>query len=333
MEGQDPLLGQILGDDFRVVRLLGFGGFARVYLAEQLSVGRRKVALKVLHAAHGDVASAVAGLKREAAYLAMVRSPCFPRVLRTGTTPEGIPYFAMELVHGRTLETEIRERGPFPVDEAIPVLDQVMDGVVELHARDIVHRDLKPGNLFLEPVPGLGPQVRMVDLGSARAAYESDSRTAQGGGLTVGSPPYAAPETALTGQTSEASDLYSLGCVAYEILAGARALHLPNADARTFLEYLRGTGPIPVHRLGSLNPEVPEAVEEVVHKALQRDPRMRWGSVQEFRQAIRMESLPFLKDSEAFRVFLGNRTTGPRPEGTGPSRLWDRINPLRFRKG
>jgi serine/threonine protein kinase len=70
MDGQDPLLDQILGDDFRVLRLLGFGGFARVYLAEQLSVGRRKVALKVLHAAHGDMASAVGGLKREAAFLA-----------------------------------------------------------------------------------------------------------------------------------------------------------------------------------------------------------------------------------------------------------------------
>jgi len=331
MDGPDPLLDQILGDDFRVLRLLGFGGFARVYLAEQLSVGRRKVALKVLHAAHGDMASAVGGLKREAAFLAMVRSPCFPRVLRTGSTPAGIPYFAMELVHGRTLETEIRERGAFPLDQALPVLDQAMEGVVELHARDIVHRDLKPGNLFLEPVPGLGPQVRMVDLGSARAAYEPDSRSGQGG-MLPGTPLYAAPETAVTGQTSEASDLYSLGCVAYEVLAGARAIHLSNADAETVLGYLRGDGSIPVHRLGSLNPEVPEAVEEVVHKALHRDPRMRWGSVREFRQALRTAALPHLGNAEAVRVLLRQRGAEPPADGPGPSRFWDRINPLRFRK-
>ena len=110
MADQDPLIDTILGDDFRVVRQIGFGGFGRIYLAEQISVGRRKVALKVLHAMHGDQAAAVVGLKREAAFLALVRSPCFPRILRTGSTPAGLPYFAMELVKGTPL-TEFCDAG------------------------------------------------------------------------------------------------------------------------------------------------------------------------------------------------------------------------------
>ena len=334
----DPLLDTILGDDFKVVRQIGFGGFGRIYLAEQLSVGRRKVALKVLHAMHGDQAAAVAGLKREAAFLALLRSPCFPRILRTGTTPAGLPYFAMELVVGRTLDATIRESGPLPLANAALVLDAVFDSVAELHARDIVHRDIKTGNIVLEQVPGVGVKVRMLDLGSARAAYEKDPVVSPSRPLSVGSPPFIAPETAKTGTTSDLSDIYSLGAVAYEVLCGVRALHLKDTSPDSYVHYLLSDKPIPTYRIGTLNPEIPEPVEAVVHKALAREPKDRFSSVAEMRQALLAGVLPVVGASRDVSALALARAPGaalaPGAEGAAePERHGlAKLLPLRFRK-
>jgi serine/threonine-protein kinase len=341
MSEADPLLDTILGDDFRVVRQIGFGGYGRIYLAEQLSVGKRKVALKVLHAMHGDQAAAVAGLKREAAFLALLRSPCFPRILRTGTTPLGLPYFAMELVIGKTLDATIRESGPLSLPNAALVLDSVLDSVAELHARDIIHRDIKTGNIVLEQVPGVGLKVRVLDLGSARPAYEKDPVLNPSRPLSVGSPPFVAPETAKSGITSDLSDIYSLGAVAFEVLCGVRALHLKDTSPESYVQYLLSDKPIPTYRVGTLNPEVPEAVEAVVQKALSREPRQRYASVVEFRQALLDVVLPLVGASMDVAALALARAPGaatpvgttpvPAPEAERGGRL-GRLIPLRFRK-
>jgi serine/threonine-protein kinase len=337
----DPLLDTILGDDFRVVRQIGFGGYGRIYLAEQLSVGRRKVALKVLHAMHGDQVAAVAGLKREAAFLALLRSPCFPRILRTGTTPAGLPYFAMELVVGRTLDATIREGGPLPLPIAALVLDAVLDSVAELHARDIIHRDIKTGNIVLEQIPGVGTRVRVLDLGSARAAYEKDPVISPTRPLSVGSPPFVAPETARTGVTSDLSDIYSLGAVAYEVLCGVRALHLKDTTPDSYVQYLLSEKPIPTYRVGTLNPDIPESLEAVVQKALAREPRERYASVVEFRQALLDAVLPLVgatRDVAALALARapGNSVPAVRPpaQPSDPEKggRLARLLPLRFRK-
>ena len=246
MTGTVPT-GQVLADDFRILRQIGFGGYARVYLAEQLSVGRRKVAIKILHAVHvqefGE--AAIADLKREASYLAMLRSPCFPRVLRTGITPDGRPYFVMEYVAGRNLETQVRESGPLGIDRAVAVLEDVCEGLTEMHSRDILHRDLKPGNVVVEDIPGGGWRANLLDLGSAKPIYEPDPPPETGKSLEKGSPPYLAPEIATTGRFSERTDIYGLGTIAYEILAGIRALHLTDTSPESFVRYLKGDGPIP----------------------------------------------------------------------------------------
>lgn len=331
----DKLMGTILGDDFRVARQLGFGGYARVYAAEQLSVGKRLVAVKVLHAMHNDVSAAVAGLKREAAYLALMRSPCFPRILRTGTTPDGLPYFVMELVSGRTLDVAIRESGAMSLKQAAPILDSLMEGVAEMHARDIVHRDIKTGNVVLEESAGFGVRVRMLDLGSAKPAYEKDLPLSPTNPLSVGSPPYVAPETAESGQTTELTDIYSLGAVAYEMVCGIRALHLKDTSPESYTEYLRSDRAIPTYRVGTIQPDIPEAVEEVIHRAVARDPHERWTSVIQFRKAFFDAIRPVIGE-EADRILLraaGNRGNGadhaPEPTREGPL---GRLLPLRFRK-
>ncbi len=331
----DKLLGIVLGDDFRVVRQLGFGGYGRVYAAEQISVGKRLVAVKVLHAMHGDVSAAVAGLKREAAYLALMRSPCFPRILRTGTTPEGLPYFVMELVKGRTLDVAIRESGAMSLKQAAPILDALMEGIAEMHARDIVHRDIKTGNIVLEESAGFGVRVRMLDLGSAKPAYEKDLPLAPTNPLTVGSPPYVAPETAESGQTNELTDIYGLGTVAYEMICGIRALHLKDTSPESYTEYLVSDRAIPTYRVGTIQPDIPESVEDVIHRALARRPQDRWASVIQFRKAF-FEAVRPLIPEDADRILLRAAATrghsldhppqSPIAHGLG------RLIPLRFRK-
>ncbi len=336
MSENDPLLDTILGDDFRIVRQIGFGGYGRIYLAEQLSVGRRKVALKVLHSMHGDQVAAVVGLKREAAFLALLRSPCFPRILRTGTTPAGLPYFAMELVVGRTLDATIREGGPLPLANAAMILDSVLDSVAELHARDI-----KTGNIVLEQIPGVGTRVRVLDLGSARPVYEKDPVVSPTRPLSVGSPPFVAPETARTGATSELSDIYSLGAVAYEVLCGVRALHLKDTTPDSYVQYLLSDKPIPTYRVGTLNPDVPESIEAVVHKALTREPRERFASVAEFRQVLLDAVLPLVGATrDVAALALARSPTKESKASQPPLALAEserggrlaRLLPLRFRK-
>ena len=304
----DPMIGAVLGEDFRIVKLAGFGGFARVYVAEQLSVGKRKVAVKVLHALHAESGkAAVAALRREATYLAMLRSPCFPRVIRTGTTPSGLPYFVMEYVVGRTLEAIVHDLGAMKLTRALGVLDEVCEGLSEMHARDIIHRDIKTGNIIVEDAPAGRYHAKMLDLGSARSSYEADP-VGQGGPRQVGSPPYLAPETAVSGATSELSDIYSLGAVAYELVCGVRAIQVKDTSPEGYLAYLRSDQPIPTYRIATMQPSVPEPVEAAIHRALERDPKKRFQSVMEFRLAL-IEAAswaPQGREPKAWRDRLGS---------------------------
>lgn len=334
MVPNDPLINTVVGDDFRIVRQIGFGGYARVYMAEQISVGKRKVAVKVLHQMHMEAAAAVAGMKREAAYLAMLRHPCFPRILRTGNTHEGLPYFVMELVTGRTLDVQIRDGGPMPLAQVVTLMDQILEAVAEMHTRDIIHRDIKTGNIFLDEGPGIGVRVRMLDLGSAKPAYEKDVQVTPQNPLAVGSPPYIAPETAATGVMNESTDIYSLGTVAYEMLCGIRALHLKDTSPESYGEYLKSDRAIPTYRIGTIQPEIPEAVENVVHRALDRKPGERFSSVIEFRKSF-LEAVRTHVGEEVDRILLRpaqGKHQSALQEGAAGKSILARLVPLRFRK-
>lgn len=332
MADQDPLIGAVLASDFQVVRQLGFGGYARVYLAEQLSVGRRQVAVKVLHGMHVDQSgqAAVAALKREAAYLAMLRSPIFPRILRAGVTQDGRPFFAMEFVAGRTLDVLLRERKVFPVDRVVFITEAVCDGLAEMHGRDIVHRDLKTGNIAVEESPPGTWRVRLLDLGSAKPLTEGAAVSTSTARWRPGSPPYLAPESVRDGLFTERSDLYSLAAVAYELLCGVRAIHVKDSSTEAYIAYLRSDQPIPTYRIGTLQPKVPEGLEDVIHQALSRDPAARFSSVYHFRNALREAAGPaFGPDpTGAFRgggpPGGGARTSPVHRVGSALSSLWRR---------
>jgi len=178
----------------------------------------------------------------------------------------------------------------------------------------------------------------MLDLGCAKPAYEPDQ--AKGGDtFSFGSPPYMAPETVINGGTNEQTDIYSLGCMAYEVFTGIRAVHLKDTSADSYFAYLRNTEkPVPTYRVGTIVPELPEVIEQVLHKALARDLSVRFTSVMDFRNALVSAAGPYLDRLSSMSInqnsssnvsgFARKDITNTGKKSPGPAGFL-----LRFRKG
>lgn len=235
MSGRFPEPDQIFEDKYRVERLLGSGGFARVYLAEQVDLGR-KVAIKILSlrvrshalAEHSedvaDLELIARRFEREARIISQLNSAQTITIYDYGRTAEGLLYMVMEYVDG----VELGEvPGPIAPRRALKILRQVLQSLREAHARDLLHRDLKPANIMVYEHFGQKDQVKLLDFGIAKAIGD----VANGGGtdLTasdslVGTPRYMSPEQIRGHEMGPASDIYSLGLVVYELLMGTKAI-------------------------------------------------------------------------------------------------------------
>ena len=277
----DPLA----GTNYRTSRCLGGGGMAEVLLAEDLDRGE-PVVVKLLRS---DVEPELADrLRLEADVLMLLDHPNIVRIFRPGTTPRGRPYIVMERLFGRTLREEIDERGPLPIEEAVDLTSQILDGLGAAHARGLLHRDIKLDNIFLCDTPD-GRIIKILDFGLTKSLDDVEvSRnptplmypTKQG--EFVGTPRYMAPEQVL-GRADRRADLYAVALVFYSLVAG----HQPFPDVRGMKELLLA------HRNRNLDlsfPErsdkVPRQVVSVLEKALEKNPNARFGSAAEFRTAL-----------------------------------------------
>ena len=229
---------------FRVVELLGEGGMGVVYRAEQREPIQREVALKVVH---GGLRSPSARVRFEAERraLAVMDHPNIARIYDAGTTDDGIAWFAMELVPGMTVTT-FADWHELDLDERVDLFVDVCRGVQHAHAKGLVHRDLKPSNILVSEVDGR-PLPRIIDFGIAKAVEVSADAADPGApqtalGMVVGTLEYMSPEQAAGGATpvDTRSDVYALGVILYELVAGA----LP-FDSET----LRSVGPIEAQRM------------------------------------------------------------------------------------
>ncbi len=266
---------------FRVVRKLGTGGMGAVFLAEQIEVGNRPAALKILLRKLLDDPEFLLRFQNEAASTGRIHHPNVVTIYGSGQTDDGTPYIAMEYLEGETLRGTIQRRGAMPVTECAEIIQQVARGLGAAHRLGIIHRDLKPDNIFLTRSEEGELTVKVVDFGIAKLR-ESATHTLTG--MVLGTPQYMSFEQASGmrgGELDARSDLYSLGIITYEMLTG----HLP-FHSDTPLGYLRKhltEEPPPIR---TINPDLAGSsqIENVVTKALAKERDQRYDSVMEFAQ-------------------------------------------------
>ena len=205
---------EVFAGRYRVERELGRGGMATVFLCVDTQTDDQ-VALKLLRPELGS-AVVVERFLREIAFASELEHPQIPKVLDSGVI-DNVPFYVMTYVEGESLRAKLDREKQLPIDEVIRITGEVIKPVGFAHSRGIVHRDIKPANILLS-----GSSVFVLDLGVARAIVESsteDSLTSTG--VAVGTPAYMSPEQALADHNLDArSDIYSLGCVVYELVAG-----------------------------------------------------------------------------------------------------------------
>lgn len=270
----------LIGTRYKLGRELGRGSTSVVYEAEHLDLGR-KVALKVLSPAdgrEGGVAEFVERFRAEARVLSSLSSSALVTVHDFGETGDGRPYCAMELLSGETLERHLdREKG-MDFREALVVARRVLVGLEVAHAAGLVHRDLKPANVFL-----VDDGVKILDFGLAEQA-RLEGGLAGDGLCIVGTPEYMAPEQASPEAAIDArADLYALGCMLYEMLTG-RLPFVGEGPVALLDKKRNGSPERPRDRAPARG--IPEAVDELVMRALARHPSVRFQSATEMRKAI-----------------------------------------------
>ena len=295
---------------YRVEDVLGRGGMASVYLARDGEL-ERPVAVKVLAEHLADQAAFRDRFLREARLAAQLSHPNIVQVFDVGEE-EGTPFIVMECVEGSTLADELRTRGPLEPDEVVDLALQICGGLEHAHAAGLVHRDIKPQNLLLRP----DGTVKIADFGIARAA--ETTRLTQMGSV-LGTAAYLAPEQALGEEVTASADIYSLGCVIYELLTG-RTPHVFKTLPELVVKH-REEAITPVREL---RPEVAERLEAAVMHALARNPEYRPESAAVFAEKLAAASpepptrpLPQAAGTEATQV-LGSPTQ-MRTEPLAPS--------------
>jgi serine/threonine-protein kinase len=260
-----------------------------VFLAEQVALGGRPVALKVLNRKLLDDPEFLLRFHDEGASTARIRHPNVVTIYESGQTDDGTPYIAMEYLEGVPLREALRRRGALPVAECAEILQQAARGLNAAHRLGIIHRDLKPDNLFLTRGDEGDLIVKIVDFGIAKLR-ESATHTLTG--TVLGTPAYMSSEQASgmrSDQLDARSDIYSLGVVAYEMLAGRVPFH-----SDTPLGYVRKhlLEEPPPFRAVAPGLSVPAQVEAVVMKALAKDREQRYGSVLDFAREFARAAAP-----------------------------------------
>jgi len=266
----DPLIGKVLGGRYRIDTLLGTGAVGRVYAAEHVLM-HKPLAVKILNAEHAKKPDVVARFEREATAAANIEHSNVVAAMDFGKLEDGTVYLALELVHGRNLRAEIA-KGPLGVRRALHVARQLASGLAAAHARNIVHRDLRPENIVLVEKDGDPDFVKILDFGIAKLTDESGKNPLTKVGMVLGTFDYMAPEQALGKAVDGRADLYALGVVTYEMLAGACPFEGESASA---ILQLQLTKPAPSFAERVPGSGISPAVEALVMKLLAKDPAAR----------------------------------------------------------
>ncbi|XXY16089.1 serine/threonine-protein kinase [Sorangium sp. So ce216] len=268
----------LAGTPYAVVRLLGQGGMGEVYEVEHLELGRR-FAVKLLHRCHAGRLDLSARMRVEARSIARLRHRSLPQVFDLGATEGGRPYFAMELLEGSDLRTELARLGVVAVPTALGLVLQALSALSLAHAAGIVHRDLKLENLFLCD----DGTLKVLDFGVAKLLHDGASLTAPD--AVVGTPRTMSPEQCAAQPIDPRADIYAMGLVLYELVAGRG----PFDELRGRRDALRlahcEREPPPPSRLAPQ--PIPAALERLILRAIAKAPEHRFQTAADMEAAVR----------------------------------------------
>jgi serine/threonine-protein kinase len=278
---RDPRVGQMLSNKYRLLRRIGQGSMGVVYEAEHLRL-RRACAVKLLQPALGESADPLRRFRREAVRAGRVLHEHVVSVTDYDVA-DGTPYLVMELLRGETLRALSRRTGPLPAARAIDIAAQVASGLSAVHEAGLVHRDLKPQNVFVTRRADGTDLIKLLDFGVAKLVVPDDSLGATAEGSVVGTLRYMAPEQIRNASDVDArADVYALGAIVYELLAGRPAFAA--TDMHTLIEQALA-GQVP--ELASLRPGLPKALLVAVERAMALAPDARFASAAELAQALK----------------------------------------------
>ncbi|UVI33702.1 Stk1 family PASTA domain-containing Ser/Thr kinase [Paenibacillus spongiae] len=261
------MIGHELGGRYEIITRIGGGGMALVYKAHDILLNR-KVAVKVLRQQFTHDEDFIRRFRREAQSAAALSHPNVVSIYDVGQE-EDTHYIVMEYVEGHNLNEIIQERAPLQTEEAVHIAVQICDALEHAHHNQIIHRDIKPHNILI----GNNGRVKVTDFGIARAVTSS---TITQTGSVVGSVHYFSPEHAKGISTGEKSDLYSLGIVLYQMLTG-RLPFLGESPISVALKHLQETFEEP----RAVNPYIPQSVENIILRAMRKNPDERYSSAEE----------------------------------------------------
>jgi eukaryotic-like serine/threonine-protein kinase len=289
--GPDPLIGRVIADRFRIVSLIARGGMGKVYRAEQSPLGR-VCAIKVLNPNYSGDADPEFHRRffREASITSKITHPNCVTIFDYGKTDDDIYFMAMEYLEGQTLHMALRDIKTMAEIRVGRIATQICRAVREAHKLGVIHRDLKPANIFLvhtgqgRPSDDEDDFVKVLDFGLVKHLSERPEEQLTQTGLFMGSPKYMAPEQIQGGHVDERTDIYSLGIILYEMLAGK--VPFERASSVNILMAHVSEKP-PTMREVNPNLVCSPAFEEIVMSCISKDPKERFSSMDHLLSAIR----------------------------------------------
>ena len=265
VKSEDEWIGKTIDNRFQIVEKIGEGGMGKVYKAVQ-SHPERFVAIKILPANAMMDASKRRRFEREGLAVSMIQHDHIIKIYDAGESEQGNPFLAMEYLQGKSLEIAMLGE-PLPVDRAVDIMKQICEALGPTHALGIVHRDLKPGNIFLVNTQDGSDFIKILDFG---IAFLTSEPRLTDKGIVIGTPEYMSPELVSGKPIGQASDLYSLGCVAYEMLSGEAPFYHRVPSKIMVMQVKEKPKPLIEIAKG-----IPPALSDIVMKLLRKDPEKR----------------------------------------------------------
>jgi serine/threonine protein kinase/beta-lactam-binding protein with PASTA domain len=315
---------RLLGGRYELDGVIGRGGMAEVYRARDLRLDR-VVAIKTLRTDLARDPTFQARFRREAQSAASLNHPSVIAVYDTGEDMlehNPVPYIVMEYVEGRTLRDVLHEEQRLPPERALQMTDGILRALDYSHRAGIVHRDIKPANVMLTP----NGEVKVMDFGIARALADS-AATMTATAQVIGTAQYLSPEQARGERVDARSDIYSTGCVLYELLTGRPPFQGDSPVAIAY-QHVREEAPPPSH----IDPSIPRWADAIVMKALTKDANYRYQSAAEMRADVQraLQGMPVSAPTMAMNSGTQVMRGGPPTQSTRPATMGYDLPPVRY---